>query len=110
MTGKLRVHRKGYKTKRGTRVKPANFMVKDRGKKGRTPKGKQWYNPQVHMGWSKEDDAETRRRVALNAHDGDVLSTARALDALAKVTTDRETKRLARADATYFFALNRKGG
>ena len=40
----------------------------------------------------------------LNAHQGDKLATGRALQALANVTTDAQTAKLAKADAEYFFA------
>ncbi len=38
MSAKIRVHRKGYTRKDGTRVKPTTFLIKDRGKKGHGPK------------------------------------------------------------------------
>jgi hypothetical protein len=38
---------------------------------------------------------------------GDELATARALQALANVTTDTETAKLAKADADYFFAVSK---
>ena len=55
------------------------------------------------MNWHKEDSEETRRTNALKAHGGDELATARALQELANVTTDPETKKLAKVDADYFF-------
>ena len=101
--------RKGYTRKDGTRVKASSvrgstFKAKDRGKLGRTPKSKQFYHPKVHMGWKKSQGAAIRRALALRAHKGDKLATARALQALANVTTDRETKQKARADAQFFFS------
>jgi len=84
------VHRKGY-------------LTKDRGAPGRTPKSRRWYKPTTEMGWRKDMPAEERRELALDAHGGDLLSTARALLALSNVTTSEETKRLARSDADYFF-------
>jgi len=68
-----------------------------------------WYNPTVATGWSKKDPAHLRRYRALRAHKGDKLATARALLALANVTTDKTTKRLARTDANYFFEQNKRG-
>lgn len=37
MPGKLLVKRKGYTTKKGARVRPTTFLIKDRGKPGRGP-------------------------------------------------------------------------
>jgi len=104
--GKLRVHRKGYAAKRDKttyRVEPTSFLIKDRGKPGRTPKSKRWYKPTTEMGWEKDMPMAKRRRLALRAHGGDALATGRALQALSNVTTDRETKTKSRADALYFF-------
>lgn len=118
--GKLRIHkkaytRKAYTRKDGTHVKAARvggstFSVKDRGKKGRTPKSQQWYEPKVKTGWEKDMPMSTRRGKALRAHKGDALSTARGLQALANTTTDRATKQAARSDAQYFYAQHRKTG
>jgi hypothetical protein len=106
-------HRKSYVRKDGTRVKASDvkgssFSVKDRGKPGRTPKSEQFYHPKVEMGWHKGQSATTRRRLALKAHGGDNLATARALQALANVTTDSTTARLARQDALYFYGKHKK--
>ena len=100
---KLRVHRKGYTRKGGVHVGPTTFLIKDRGKRGRTPEAERWYHPTVETGWRKTDTAETRRRKALRAHGGDELAAARGLQSLANVTLDTATKRLARADALYFY-------
>ena len=56
------------------------------------------------MNWRKDEPAEVRRANALKAHNGNELATARALQALANVTTDPETAKLAKTDADYFFA------
>lgn len=56
-------------------------------------------------GWRKEDTQTQRRRVALASRKGKLLPTARALQALSNVTQDAETRRKARADAQYFYAL-----
>jgi hypothetical protein len=55
------------------------------------------------MNWHKDESADERRHNALQAHNGNELATGRALQALANVTTDSETAKLARADAEYFF-------
>ena len=117
---KLVVQRKAYKRKAytrkdGTRVSASKvgssqFKVKDRGKRGRTPKSQQFYEPKVEMGWHKEQSEGTRRRLALKSHRGNNLSTARALQALANVTVDSSTRARARADSQYFYAQHRKTG
>lgn len=63
----------------------------------------QWYDPQVHTGWRKNMPEKKRRQRVLEAHEGDLLSSAKSLQALANVTEDYETKRVARKDALYFF-------
>ncbi len=60
------------------------------------------------MGWSKDDNQDKRRRVALRSRQGNALKTARGLQALGNVTQDKETAQKAKADAKYFYALNRK--
>jgi hypothetical protein len=115
---KLLIHRKGYTRKAYTRkggahvkassVGGSSFNVTDRGKKGRTPKSEQFFHPKVHSGWSKTQSATYRRRLALKAHKNNPLSTARALGALANVSTDKTTARLAKADSMYFYGKNRK--
>jgi hypothetical protein len=60
------------------------------------------------LGWRKTMPQRDRIRVALRARRGDVLATARALNALANVTTDIETKRKARADASYLYKMYRQ--
>ena len=92
------VTRKGYKKK----VKRA------RGRKRRTPSAKRWYRPTVKMNWKKTMPLEVRRDNALDAHGGDILATGRALQALANVTQDAETKIEARKDAQYFLALYKR--
>ena len=84
------------------------FLTKDKGKPGKTPKSKQWYEPGVETGWEKEMPMAERRRLVLRAHKGDELASARSMQALSNVTTDRETKRAARADALFFYKVHRK--
>ena len=115
---KLRVsrkgyHRKAYTRKDGTRVKgsyvdPATFKIKDVGAPGQTPKAERWYEPGVKMNWEKGMAVSKRRSNALKAHRGSELSTARALQSLANVTTDRATRTAAKKDADYFFKLHAK--
>jgi len=80
--------------------KRISYLTKDKGKPGRTPKRKRWFEPGVKMGWEKDMPMAKRRGLVLKAHGGDYLATARALQALANVTTDRETKKKAKAEAT----------
>jgi len=125
--------RKGYTIHRNgktirippTTIKPTTYKMVDKGKKGKTPKSKRWFKPKVHTGWKKTDPAKTRRRKLLNAVKKDhkltytmvrkgkrikvrqnkYLIAGRMAQQLANVTTDPTTKRLARADARYFFKL-----
>lgn len=67
-----------------------------------------WYSSSTVTGWHKTQKASTRHQLALRAHKRNYLSTARALQALANVTTDKQTKKLARTDALYFYDMHRK--
>lgn len=100
------VDRFGYEHPR-KRVKSTRFKIKDRGAPGRTPKRKRWYQPKVKLNWKKGMAERTRRSNALKAHKGDVLATARSLQALANVTVDTATKREASKDARHFFRLHK---
>ena len=60
------------------------------------------------LGWRKSMPQRDRIRTALNARNGNVLAAARALNALANVTSDPDTKRKARADASYLYKMNRQ--
>jgi len=101
---KIRVTRKSYTRKDGTVVKETTYYTEDKGKPGKTPESKKFYHPKVEMNWRNDDPEEPRRTNALKAHGNDVLATAKALQALANVTTDSDTKKLAKADADYFFS------
>jgi hypothetical protein len=103
----IKVTRKSYVRKDGIVVKGTTYYAKDRGKPGKTPESEKWYQHNVEMNWHKDETAETRRANALKAHKGDELAAARALQALANVTTDPETSRLAKSDADYFFTKHR---
>lgn len=67
-----------------------------------------WFSPKKHTGWHKTMPATKRRQVALKAHKNNALSAARSLQALANVTQDEQTRKLARADALYFYNLHEK--
>jgi hypothetical protein len=117
--GELIIHRKAYARKAytrkdGTRVKathvpPSVFNIKDRGKKGRTPKSDRWAQFNTVTGWKKTQNAETRHREMLSATDKNMslhdryVQAGRRLNQLANVTTDKPTEKKARADANYFF-------
>jgi hypothetical protein len=100
---KIKVTRKSHVRKDRTAVKGTTYDTKDKGKPGKTPKSEKFYHPKVEMHWHKDQSAAVRRAHALTAHNGNTLSTARALQALANVTTDAATAALAKADADYFF-------
>ena len=103
MKPKLRVTRKSYTRSDGTLVKGSTYNTMDRGAKGRAPKSKRWYRPSVHTGWSKDLSQKARVAKVVRAHKGDLLASARALQALANVTTDPTTARLAGADAKVLY-------
>lgn len=69
--------------------------------------------PPCTLGWRKTQSTGVRRRNALESRPKNWtlhkrrLSTARALTALANVTTDKRTKELARRDAEYFYKVVR---
>ncbi len=67
------------------------------------PESKKFFHPDFVTGWKKTDSKEIRRDRVLEAANGDLLKAARFMNALANVTKDRETKRLAREDAKYLF-------
>jgi len=67
-----------------------------------------WFEAGAKLNWSKSNTQSQRRRAALASRHGKLLPTARALMALANVTTDAETRRKARADAQYFYALYKR--
>ncbi len=103
----IKVTRKAYVRKDGTRVKAATYFTKDKGEPGKTPDTEKWYEHKTEMNWHKEMAADARRANALKAHKGDNTATGRALQALANVTTDAETARIAKTDADYFFSRNK---
>lgn len=103
----IKVTRKSYVRKDGTRVKATTYFTKDKGQPGKTPEIEKFFHPMVVMNWRKSDPAGIRRANALQAHNGDKLAAARALQALVNVTTDAETARIAKSDAEYFFAKHK---
>jgi len=75
---------------------------------------KKWFNPKKHSGWKKSQKQTTRRAKLLSATDkrksmhNRYLEAGRKAQALANVTKDKETERLARSDADYFFKKVKK--
>lgn len=63
-----------------------------------------WFRAGDPTGWKKDLPQQDRIDLVLASRDYDYLASARALNALANVTQDPETKRKARADAKKLFA------
>jgi hypothetical protein len=101
MMAQIKVTRKSYVRKNGTVVKETSYYTKDKGKLGKTPASEKWYKHNLEIHWHKDEPAEVRRANALKAHNGNKLTAARALQALANVTTDSKTSELAKIDADY---------
>jgi hypothetical protein len=114
---KIRVERKrhrrrAYLREDGVRVKsamvePSSFTTEDKGQPGKTPKEGRWFEPQVETGWRKDEVESIRRVKVLDAHKGEELASARAMQALSNVSTDRETTRKAKSDANDFCRIHR---
>jgi hypothetical protein len=67
-----------------------------------------WYKPATkHTGWTKKDPAHIRRARSLRAHGNNLLAAARAQQALANITQDKETEEKSRMDSKYFFREHR---
>lgn len=80
------------------------YQTPDKGAQGRTPESEQFYHPNIETGWQKDMPGDKRRDLMLRSHKGDNLAAGRAMQALANVTTDQETKKSARKDALFFFS------
>lgn len=68
----------------------------------------QFFHPKVHTGWQKNMPPKKRRRMMLQAHHGDELTSARAMQALSNVTTDQQTRVTAQSDADFFFRKHQR--
>jgi hypothetical protein len=70
---------------------------------------KGWFKPRRHLyGWAAyKPELARRRALGRRARVTNWLSAARALVALANVTRDARTRRVARADAWYAFERHR---
>lgn len=77
-------------------------------------KKEKWFEGLKETGWHKTQSADTRRRNLMDTtdHRKDIhdrrVQAARRMNALANVTTDRETEAKARADANYFYRKARR--
>lgn len=106
----LRIEPYSYR-RRGKRTRVKGHMRPDKGKKGRTPPSQKWFKAEGKIAykgkeWSK-DTPESERRAILRGmvkaggEEGGYSTTVKKLIALSNVTTDRETRRIARDDARY---------
>lgn len=69
-----------------------------------------WFKPGRRTGWSKDNSQTRRRKAILASRRGNYLKCAKALQALANVTQDKETQYKAHADALYFYIMHSKTG
>lgn len=101
----IRVKRKGYRRRDGTRVKGTTFLMKDMGKRGRTPESKKLpfrLRPGFLRGWKKSQSAGTRHRILAKLIRRDSYATiSRRLTALKNVSPDRGTDRAVNADLNW---------
>lgn len=101
----IRVHRRGYVRSDGTRVKPATFLMKDRGRRGRTPESEKLpfrLRPGFLHGWKKSQSSGTRHRILANLIRRDGYATiSRRLTALKNVSPDPGTDRAVNADLNW---------
>lgn len=74
----------------------------------------EWFNPQDHTGWKKDNSPEYRRQKVLESTDkrksmhNRYLEAGRKMQALANVTQDKETEKTAKNDADHFFEMAKK--
>jgi hypothetical protein len=67
------------------------------------------FEPLSGSHWSKRLPMEKRRSIVLKNHRGNYLKSAQSMDFLAKGTSDKKTRELARQDSNYFFKRYRSG-
>ena len=98
-------HRKPYTRKDGTKVKgshvPATtYKTEDRGAPGRTPKSKQWFNPEGKLeGYHVSNTAKSRHAALLKTSREDgYATTIRRLNALRNVSTVRKVDQITKRD------------
>ena len=68
-----------------------------------------WFKPGKKLNWKKDLPQSVRISRALKSRNGNVLKTAKALQALANVTEDTATKQKAMWDAKKLFEMYKKG-
>jgi hypothetical protein len=56
--------------------------------------------------WDKTLPADARRNLILQAHHGNELAAAQALQTLANITRDKESRQLAATDAVYLLKMH----
>jgi hypothetical protein len=71
---------------------------------------KKYSSPKKDPGWDITLPAETRRNLMLKAYRGNEMAAAQALQTLANMTRDKETRALAATDAVYFFKMYQSHG
>ena len=105
-------HRKGYYIHRygkriyipPTYIKGTTYKTTDRGKRGKTPRSKQWYHPRRKMKtgkseWHSYESAKQRHRVLSSlVKKRGYATVVRELVSLKNVTTDRNTKHVCSED------------
>lgn len=72
-------------------------------KNSKSTEQERWFKAGEPTGWKKDLPQDKRIDLVLASRDYDYLASARALNALANVSQDPETKRKARADAEKLF-------
>lgn len=95
-----KVWKKGYKTRKGVRVK--GVCIVDRGAPGKGPKILPKPEPGALKGWQKTLPVKERRRIMASISKSEGCATAiRKLNLLRNLTTDRATKTAAVADMAW---------
>ncbi len=103
---KIRVHRRGYYRKDGTYVRPTDYLMEDKGKRGKTPPSKRWFTAAeegrlVYKGkeWHADSSERTRHSILAGlakSRGWNVL--IKRLNAVRNVSTSKSLKRSATSD------------
>jgi len=103
---KIRVHRRGYYRKDGTYVRATDYLMEDKGRRGKTPPSKRWFTVAeegklVYKGdeWHADSSERTRHRILAGlakSRGWNIL--IKRLNAVRNVSTSRSLKRAATAD------------
>ncbi len=98
----IRVKRKGYTRKDGTRVRKTTYLMEDRGRPGRGPKTLPTPRRGALRGWKADDPASKRRRILDSIVRNESYPTAtQRLTLLKNISTSRKADRAANADLDY---------